>query len=237
MNHSGNIEIENLVNSVKLISGFTRDIAIGVKNLHSEHIYLSDYCRKVFKVDKDKSGLISIWPNYSLLSSIEDDQYVFTSRLAKTFIIFCNINQTLIPFLFTKSPLINPVTQEILGLIYYGIEYPYFNLHKQIAANFSAGGIEKAAQIKLTRREKEVIFFFMANCSSQEIAENIGKIYGKAISKSTIDSIFSNQLYLKFVVVSRVQLHEKLAKLGYGSIIPKSMLSDAVFKTDQFDII
>lgn len=237
MNNCDNIHIKNLVNSLKLMSGFSKDMAIGIKNLNSEHIYLSEYCRYLFKVEKDVAGLVSIWPNYSLLSSIEDDKQVFATKTGKTFVIFCSNEQFLVPFLFTKTPLIDPSTQDVFGLIYYGIEYPYFDIHEQIAANFNKDFIEDNTKIELSRREKEVIFFFMANCSSLEIAENIGKIYNKTITKSTIDSIFSNQIYLKFNVTSRVRLHEKLAKLGYGSIIPKTMLNNSVFTTEQFDII
>ena len=92
--------------------------------------------------------------------------------------------------------------------------------------------------LKLTQREKEVIFFFMANCSSYEIAINIGKIYNKSISKSTIDSIFSNQLYLKFNVISRIQLQEELAKLGYATILPKSVINKSVYAAeDRFHIL
>lgn len=238
MNDTDNIHMKNnLVNSLQLIAEFAQNIAVGIKNLNSEHIYLSEYCRYLFKIEKDVSGLVSIWPNYSLLSSIEDDKQVFATKTAKTFIVFCSNEQFLVPFLFTKTPLIDPLNQEVFGLVYYGIEYPYFDIHEQITANFSNEFIEDSIKIELSRREKEVIFFFMANCSSLEIAENIGKIYNKSITKSTIDSIFSNQLYLKFKVSSRIRLHEKLAKLGYGSIIPKTMLSNSVFTTEQFDII
>lgn len=74
MNDSDNIHIKNLVNSIKLMSGFGKDMAIGIKNLNSEHVYLSEYCRYLFKVEKDVSGLVSIWlaklPYYFLVKFI-----------------------------------------------------------------------------------------------------------------------------------------------------------------------
>ena len=111
-------------------------------------------------------------------------------------------------------------------------------MHEHIIESFKNIDSESLQNFKLTQREKEVIFFFMANCSSYEIATSIGKIYNKNISKSTIDSIFSNQLYLKFNAVSRIQLQEKLAKLGYATIVPKSVIHKSVYTAeDKFHLL
>lgn len=78
---------------------------------------------------------------------------------------------------------------------------------------------------KLSKREKQVIFFFMANLSSLEIAEMIYKIEGKKVAKSTIDSLFNDQLYAKFDVYSRPALYQKLQAMGYDQLTPKEVLS------------
>ncbi len=51
------------------------------------------------------------------------------------------------------------------------------------------------------------------------------QIGGKSITKSTVDSIFNDQLYAKFDVYSRIALYKKLQSLGYDQLIPKELLS------------
>jgi hypothetical protein len=65
----------------------------------------------------------------------------------------------------------------------------------------------------------------MNQLTSQEIADIIFKIEGKKISKSTIDSLFNDQLYIKFNVGSRTALYKKLEQLGYDKLIPSDVLS------------
>lgn len=65
----------------------------------------------------------------------------------------------------------------------------------------------------------------MANLSSQEIADMIYEIEGKKIAKSTVDSLFNDQLYTKFDVYSRLALYKRLQALGYDQLTPKELLS------------
>jgi hypothetical protein len=62
--------------------------------------------------------------------------------------------------------------------------------------------------------------------SSQAIAEMLFQLEGKRVSKSTIDSIFNDQLYAKFDVYSRTALYNKLQELGYETKIPKDLLKN-----------
>lgn len=238
MSNSKNTGIQTIISSVESMSELIPNLLIGIKNLESEHVYISKYCRKIFNVSNGETGLISVFPNYSLISSIEDDRQIFSNNSAKNFIVFASINDRLTPFIFSKLPIIDSTTSKAIGLIYNGIEYPYFNMHEHINESFNGIDFKLLQNFKLTQREKEVIFFFMANCASNEIATSIGKIYNKNISKSTIDSIFSNQLYLKFNVISRIQLQEKLAKFGYATIIPKSVIHKSVYTAeDKFHLL
>lgn len=117
-----------------------------------------------------------------------------------------------------------------MGLLFQGFEIGGTTLEKHIIKAFDdnakkSNTLKSGELPKLSRREKQVIFFFMANLSSQEITEMLYKIEGKHIAKSTIDSLFNDQLYVKFDVYSRAALYKKLQMLGYGQLIPKELLS------------
>ena len=100
------------------------------------------------------------------------------------------------------------------------------NLHQQIGDLYHLFSAKKSSseKIKLSKREKQVIFLFLANLNSQEIADTLFKIDNKRITKSTIDSVFTDQLYLKFKVASCTALHKKLLELSYHEFIPQEIL-------------
>ncbi len=123
----------------------------------------------------------------------------------------------------THNTIINPETQNVVGILTQG--FPAHSLSPE-EIMFE---LDKEEHIegtpKLTTREKQVIFLFLANYTSQDIAQKIGQFEGKKISKSTIDGVFNDRLYLKFDVHSRSKLREKLLSLGLASRIPKELLS------------
>ena len=60
--------------------------------------------------------------------------------------------------------------------------------------------------------------------SSKDIAFTLSKISGREISKSTVDSLFRDQLFLKFEVYNRDALFEKLLRLGFDRYVPSDLL-------------
>lgn len=77
----------------------------------------------------------------------------------------------------------------------------------------------------------------MASLGSQEIADHLTRINHKTITKSTIDSIFNQQLYQKFKVFNRIQLHDKLLESGYNNFIPNTFISPSVSPGNKLIII
>ena len=59
----------------------------------------------------------------------------------------------------------------------------------------------------------------------EDIASILAIVEGHNISKSAIDSLFRNQLFVKFEVYSRKALFEKLLNLGFDVIFRKSLLT------------
>jgi PAS domain S-box-containing protein len=68
---------------------------------------------------------------------------------------------------------------------------------------------ESDKNIKLTKREREVLYFLSLNRSPKEIAAIISMLQGKEIQDSTINALINKQLYPKFDVFSVGQLIEK----------------------------
>ncbi len=224
----------------RLVAGLVNPIC-GIKSLESDHLYISPYLVKLWNINLAVSKKVSIWPNYSLSSTYRDDQEIIKTRATKSFLTFSHVNNSILPLLFIKTPIVNPATNDVVGLMYHGYEYTHFDLYTHIYDLFTPktllGQNFHESNIKLTNRQKQVVFFFMAKLSSEQIAEQLSVINRKTITKSTVDSIFNLQLYLKFNVVSRVQLYNKLLQAGYSNFLPKALIYPSVTDGDALVII
>ncbi len=79
-----------------------------------------------------------------------------------------------------------------------------------IAANFKN---QLSQKIKLTKREREILYFLSLNKSPKEIATILSGLENKPLSSATILSIIDKQLYIKFEVFNVSQLIEKANSL------------------------
>lgn len=217
---------------------------ISIKNCASEHIFCSEYLAQLIGVDaKEVIGKKVLLPLYDYEIAIEaiiaaEDQAIMTSRLPIIVLKINRFTKGLTPYTSIKSPLINPSTNNVVGILFQGFEIGLTSLNQYLAKDFSPVGINKLEIAKpphLSKREKEVIFFFLANLSSQEIAEMLYKIEGKRITKSTIDSLFNDQLYVKFNVRSRPALYKALKKMGYENRIPRELLATSSIVLDPLN--
>lgn len=206
---------------------------ITVKDCNSVHIFCSEYLATLTGRTLDQLIGQKVWlPLYDdnvyfEKIILEEDQAIINSRESKLLLKINRFTTGLTPYLAMKSPLINPETDQVLGIFFQGLEIGVTSLITQLANTFHLKAETKNVcdLPHLSKREKEVIFFFMANLSSQEITEMLYKIEGKRVTKSTIDSIFNNQLYSKFDVYDRIALYQKLRSLGYDQLIPQELLS------------
>lgn len=225
--------LEKVVSSAAFLSEAMPKQMIGIKDINSEHIFCSDYLAALMGIKPTQLAGKKVWLHlYDNDANFEEiivaeDQTIIKSRESKLALKINKFHTGLLPYTCIKTPLINPKTNHVVGLLFQGFEIGTMLLKKNaIKVTVSEKNHAKSSALpKLTKREKQVIFFFMANLSSQEIAEMIYKMEGKKIAKSTIDSLFNDQLYAKFDVYSRPALYKKLQALGYDQLTPKELLS------------
>jgi len=226
--------LQNIVTAIDLITRTSPDQMFGIKNLNSEMIYYSSSYANFLGMEAStilgKTTHFSLYDNPNIEPIIlNEDNSVILGQKPIRFLKINRINGNLKPYVCIKSPIINPNNNKVIGILLQGLEISALNLNHEIIRSYVTFNQtqENMAQPLpyLTRRERQVIFFFMNQLTSQEIADIIFKIEGKKISKSTIDSLFNDQLYIKFEVNSRVGLFEKLQKLGYDKLIPSDVLS------------
>jgi hypothetical protein len=210
---------------------------IAVKDLNSIHLFFSDYIAEFFQIKPDDiEGAKFFAPIYiedpHFKQTIDDeDAWVIKNRQERVVLRVQHNLEELRPYACKKLPIINPETNNVVGVYVQGIELLHINFSRfpQKLFDYEDAFAERKDLPKLTRREKQVVFFFMANLSSQEIADVLGKIENKSLSKKTIDAVFSDQLYAKFAVYSRVGLYQKLLNLRYDELIPKELLTLSSF--------
>ncbi len=225
--------LAKVVASVEFLSKAMPKQMLSIKDIHSKHIFCSDFTAELIGIKPSQIIGKKIWlPLYDNDASFEDilvaeDQMIIQSREAKVVLKINRIHSELVPYTCIKAPLINPETNNVVGLFFQGFEMveTLFQKHaiKTLVSDKNSMNLSNLPH--LSKREKQVVFFFMANLSSQEIAEMIYKIERKKVAKSTIDSLFNDQLYAKFNVYSRPELYKKLQELGYDQLTPKELLT------------
>lgn len=225
--------LTTIVSSMAFLTRALPKQMISIKSCDSAVIFCSDYFAELIGIkpseiigNKFWSALYDDDMTFANIIAAED-QAVITSREQKAVLKINHFKQGLMPYLCIKTPIINPSTGNVAGLLIQGFEIGAASYLQKIMPTLTkTQKIVSASLPHLSKREKQVIFFFMANLSSQAIAEMLYQLEGKHISKSTIDSIFNDQLYAKFNVYSRPALYKKLQELGYDTKIPKDLLKN-----------
>jgi hypothetical protein len=223
--------LKELIDSLSFLSEATPRQMLAIKNIHSEMVYCSEYLAELIGASVDsllgKKTRLSLYnddPDFENIL-IREDQTIIEQRIPKIVFKVNNFQKGLLPYISMKSPLINPDTQNVVGILFQGLEQGVLSPQHYFSRGDAGSHINDVYEnMRLTKREKQVIFFFLANLSSQEIAEMIYKVEGKRVSKSTIDGVFNDQLYLKFGVTSRVALYQLLQDRGYVNMVPKEIL-------------
>lgn len=225
--------LKQFISAIDVIAEALPKQMIGIKDINSVNIYCSRYfLEEVLVIDASKIiGKLNIEGDSTRFSPIDqiiiEDQGIMMRRKSQAYLKLNNFNDGIKPRIFIKSPIINPATNNVVGLIYQGMDWSLINFNQQLIKAhqlFKPHNKEILNLPKLTKREKQIVFFFLAKLGSQEIADILYTIENKHISKSTIDSIFIDRLYIKFEVTNRQALYDKLLQLGYDNLIPQDLL-------------
>ena len=213
---------------MRLLDNAIPDQMLGIKDINSINIYCSKaFANALGVLETDVIGK-HFCTNHILDIVTNEDQLVFKTRKLHAFLKIYKFHNIIKPLIFIKSPIINPDTKNVIGLFLQVLEYSIAkDFRMQVCGLYNIFATKEKELhniIKLTKREKQVVFFFLAHLSSQEIADMLYQLEKKPVTKSTIDSIFTDGLYLKFNVTNRVALHKKLLELGYDKFIPQEVL-------------
>ena len=225
--------LRKVIETVSFISTVSPKQMVGIKDIHSNHLYCSNYLLKMIGVtEKEAIGkkvYLALYDNDPDFEKIiiDEDQKIMQFREPQTLLKINKFKNGLTPYFCQKSPLINPETNKVEGIMTQGYEIGLTHFQNHFLKKSSE--LKSTIDIHLTKREKQVIYFFMSHLSSQEIAEILSKMEEKSISKSTIDSVFNEQLYSKFKVYNRPDLYKKLQEAGFENKIPHELLQSGSF--------
>ena len=142
-----------------------------------------------------------------------------------------------------KKPIINPATNNVLGIFHHSDKFAMNNNLKTIlgihgdrfgAANLSLDVIETAKEFDLTKRELEVLFCICLGLSDRKtIARFLSFVYKKDINPDTTVKDAVKNLYNKLPCNSMSMLAEYAISQGLHLRIPKSFVKEGSFAIVQ----
>lgn len=226
--------LENFITNINKVVELVPSQLIAIKNLQYKYVYASPAYASLVGISQDKligktCRELDLKPIIETDMDQTEDEQVILNSTVKSFIRIHNLTTGIQPRTFIKSPIVN--NGNVIGIIAQCFEFGEItNSNMFNPKNYS---IYDKSLIQLTRREKQIIFLFLNQNNSQKIANILSKMENKTISKSTIDSIFKNQLYSKFNVYNRDALYQKLIDLGFEKLIPKEILIAASFSLQK----
>ena len=227
--------LKNFINNITAFADMLPTQIIGIKNLQSQYVYCSPNFVKLFG-----SSIEEIVGKHDMFSDentlrINEDQQIIKTQKALPFIHFEKINNKLTALTFIKSPIIDPHSSQVIGILCQVFDFAALDPAKQILNMYSNLQLTKQNNQELpqlTKREKQIIFLFLANLNSVEITEVIFRMENKKISKGSIDGVFTDQLFPKFKVYNRQALYARLIELGFNRLIPSEMLAKHTIALD-----
>lgn len=214
--------IKQYVACFKLISQSTGEILGGVLGLDGELLYQSEFSKRLGISQED---VIEHLHRSDIL--LLQQKAIEKRVLVKYLYMGVSAEGRSMFLILSYAPIINAETKNVVALYSNSQVFDTPSIWLILSKYYNEGIAvidEFKYQIKLTSREKQVVFLFLLNLDSNTIADVISKIEGKKISKNAIDQVFKSQLIPKFAVYGRKALYERLIDLGYYRFIPNNVL-------------
>ncbi|OGT36125.1 MAG: hypothetical protein A3F11_10240 [Gammaproteobacteria bacterium RIFCSPHIGHO2_12_FULL_37_14] len=226
------------------LSGISPNQMISIKGCDSTHLYCSEYSLQLMGATESEIIGKTVWfPLYDHNPDIEkiireEDLSILESRMPKMVFKINRFTTGLTPYVCSKAPLINQSTNQVVGILFQGFEMNFVNFQQYLLKYIFLSNNNSSIHTlpSLSKREKQVVFLFMAHLSSREIANTLYQIEKKQISKSGVDTLFYDQLYPKFNVRSRHELYKKLQDMGYNEMIPEEILISSSMPLSKINI-
>lgn len=220
-----------------LVHQFGYNNKVAIKNIHGMYLYASNSYIKSILLPNAKNSIIGktdrelqIFPGTDFVETNEqEDKEVIKENHLISFMKIYPYPSGTRPVVFNKAALVNKKTGNTIGMMIRAIEIDIKNLPSKILdihqIKVGSRSLDNnLANYNLTPREQQIVFLFMANFSSPDIAKIISQVDGKNISKSYVDKVFSEQLYTKFNVNDRKALFDKLRALKFEDHLPPLFL-------------
>lgn len=226
---SDNMFLQGVIYQVNSLMKILPKQLFSIKDLDATTIYMSEGLANFLQIEVSsiigKVTLFSLYEDPDIEQKIkEEDKKIINSRMAGTILKVNKINGSLKAYLCIKAPIINPETNHVVGLLVQVIESGIVNfMDNLLLENIECNSSDVVPS--LSKRERQVIFFFMAHFSSEEIVQALLKVSGKKITKNAVDNIFKDQIFPKFDVYSRVALYKKLKMFGFNHKVPQEILT------------
>lgn len=226
-----NETLAQAISAAKLLEAVMPTALLCIKDLNSRYVFCSQHLAESLGttvaslLGQPVSGQAYDDTDEVSDQIIEEDRAVISTKKPQSLLKIARFNKTFSPHWVVKSPIISAKTGEVVGVFVQGFEALLPSIHDYLNTGSDEARHDEA--VSLTAREKQVVFLFLANFSSQAIAETLGHLEGKRIAKSTIDSVFNDQLYIKFNVASRKALRDTLLEKGFGTKMPATLLKGA----------
>lgn len=171
-------------------------------------------------------------------TAINQDKQIQETRLAKNYIYidsYHHINQ------IHKRPIINPDTNNFVGIIGYVSHFAMPNIlkliHKINGINYGLANKVPKIPLKYDLSEKQnmVLFLYLNKYTNVEISE-ILTLLGFKTSRSRVNDHLENLKFI-FYVKTKEQLIEKAISLNYHLLIPRKFLQVGTYELDDEIII
>ncbi|AUR52323.1 helix-turn-helix transcriptional regulator [Aquella oligotrophica] len=214
-----------------------------IKNKNLEIVYISIGYEDTYGVTLESltGGKLSeekkIIYEKERITALEQDKIIRDTRQAREFIFidaYYHISHVY------KRPIINPATNNFVGIFVYIHNYVHPNLLKLIykinGVNSGLSNIKtESLKYKLTKKQNMILFLYLNRFSNSEISE-IMTTLGHKISKARVNDHLEN-LKLIFHARSKNELIEKAVALNYHLLIPRAFLKSGSYEFDSNMII
>ena len=207
-----------------------------IHDLNGEMLFVSDKFRKLIRKSSDSKAPyhdfdIARTPPESICSINASLNKAIQTREVQN-CLSINLNRENPDYhvlQVVKSPIINPHTDNVVGVIveFCKIDFPlYFHKIFQIQPKQISKTKVISSDELLTTREHEIAFLLFYCRNSDEIASTINTFNDKFITSKTIRNIIRQQLYPKLDVSNVEAALLCLRELGYHKKVPKSLLTN-----------
>lgn len=169
-----------------------------------------------------------------LLKNLEQYAEVATSRKVKTTLNIVTLDGKMIIDLWRLTPIINPTSDNFLGIYGVAIDFVYPHLLKLLFQINQTKFIQPNNDIKfsqqLTTRQQMVLFLYLNRLTNTEISTYMTAL-GHKISAGRVNEHLAN-LKTIFGVATKEQLIEEALKYSFDKTIPEGFLQQSSIDLD-----